>query len=111
MSSLNTFGAILTHAIDLENSLNTYYTGIGDADRAKAFYSSVFGWGMTQLGEEMGNYVLVQTTDTDEDQMVQTPGTINGGLAPRSDAQSYPSVVINVPDIDYTVEEGFAAEV
>lgn len=36
MSSLNTFGAILTHAIELEASLNDYYNNIGDADRAKA---------------------------------------------------------------------------
>jgi len=35
MSSLNTFGAILTHAIELEASLNEYYSGLGDADRAK----------------------------------------------------------------------------
>ena len=36
MSSLNTFGAILTHAIDLEADLSEYYNAIGDADRAKA---------------------------------------------------------------------------
>ena len=36
MSSLNTFGSILTHAIELESSLNEYYTSIDNADRAKA---------------------------------------------------------------------------
>ncbi len=36
MSSLNTFGAILTHAIGLESRLNDYYTRAGQADRAKA---------------------------------------------------------------------------
>lgn len=36
MASLNTFGAILTHAIGIEDSLNTYYSDIGNDDRAKA---------------------------------------------------------------------------
>lgn len=35
MASLNTFGAILTHAIEMEASLAEYYTNIGDDDRAK----------------------------------------------------------------------------
>ncbi len=36
MSSLNTFGAILSHAIELETQLQAYYNGIGEAERAKA---------------------------------------------------------------------------
>ncbi len=36
MPSLNTFGAILSHAIGLESRLNDYYTRAGEADRAKA---------------------------------------------------------------------------
>jgi hypothetical protein len=36
MSSLNTFGSILTHAIQLESSLSDYYTSIDNTDRAKA---------------------------------------------------------------------------
>lgn len=36
MSSLNTFGAILTHAIDLETRLNTYYKAAGNNDQATA---------------------------------------------------------------------------
>lgn len=34
MASLNTFGAILTYAIELESQINEYYTGIGNAERA-----------------------------------------------------------------------------
>jgi len=34
MASLNTFGAVLTHAINLEASLRDYYTAAGVADRA-----------------------------------------------------------------------------
>jgi hypothetical protein len=36
MASLNTFGAILTYAIDLETRLRDYYTRAGDAVRAAA---------------------------------------------------------------------------
>jgi hypothetical protein len=32
--SLNTFGAILTYAIDLEKQLAAYYTGLGESSRA-----------------------------------------------------------------------------
>ncbi len=36
MASLNTFGAILTHAIELESQLRDYYDEIGDADRSNS---------------------------------------------------------------------------
>ena len=36
MASLNTFGAIFTHAIELEAQLSAYYGGIGDTNMAKA---------------------------------------------------------------------------
>lgn len=35
MPSLNTFGSILTYAINLEAELNTYYETVGDAAQAK----------------------------------------------------------------------------
>lgn len=34
MASLNTFGAIMTYAIDLEDKLHTYYQALGDEERA-----------------------------------------------------------------------------
>lgn len=37
-----------------------------DKKRMAEFYTRVFGWKTTQLGPEMGNYVLVQTTETEE---------------------------------------------
>lgn len=36
MSSLNSFGSILTHAIELETRLRDYYTSAGNEERAKA---------------------------------------------------------------------------
>jgi len=35
MSSLNTFGAILTYAIELESQLRDYYQAAGHSDRAR----------------------------------------------------------------------------
>jgi len=70
-----------------------------DAARVAKFYADAFGWGMNTLGPEMGNYVIAHTAETGEDNMVKTPGTINGGFAPRSDAYRAPSVVISVADI------------
>jgi hypothetical protein len=35
MSSLNAFGAIMTHAIELETRLRDYYQAAGNEDRAK----------------------------------------------------------------------------
>ena len=34
--TLNTFGAILSHAVDLEAQLSAWYAGLGEADKAKA---------------------------------------------------------------------------
>ena len=36
MSSLNTFGAILSHAVELESQLSAWYTRLGAPDKAKA---------------------------------------------------------------------------
>ena len=50
------------------------------SERVMKFYSQAFGWQMNNTGPEMGNYVLAGTTETDENRMVKTPGTINGGF-------------------------------
>ena len=58
-----------------------------DAKRLSDFYSATFGWDMQQTGPEMGNYVVAHTAETDENQMVKTPGTINGGFFPQDEKQ------------------------
>ena len=37
-----------------------------DRVRMAKFYTEVFGWQTQLLGEDMGNYVTVATTETDE---------------------------------------------
>ena len=80
-----------------------------DKDRMAKFYSSAFGWKPQLLGPEMGNYVVALTTETDANNMVVKPGTINGGFFKRSKPEQGPSVVIAVDDIEAAmkkIEEG-----
>ena len=70
------------------------------------FYTKVFGWKTQQLGEDMGNYVLATTTDSDE-KGPKKPGAINGGFFQKTDDKpaQYPSVVIQVDDINEHIKE------
>ena len=73
-----------------------------DKKRMVKFYEGVFGWKTTQLGPEMGDYVLVTTTGTDADGMVKEPGNINGGFYEKTVGEprgQHPRVVIAVDDI------------
>ncbi len=70
-------------------------------ERLAKFYTRAFGWQMQKLGQEMGDYVLAATTETDENRMVKRPGAINGGFFPKKPdwPAQFPSVVIAVDDI------------
>ena len=72
-----------------------------DRNRMADFYSGVFGWQTQMFGEDMGNYVTVTTSETDEKGRPKMPGTINGGFYPRNEDMpaQYPSIVIAVADI------------
>lgn len=78
-----------------------------DKKRMTDFYSKAFGWGMQQLGEEMGNYILVTTTETGSNGMPKNPGAINGGFYEKSDDNpiKHPSIVIAVDDINESIEK------
>jgi predicted enzyme related to lactoylglutathione lyase len=51
-----------------------------DGDKVQQFYSDVFGWNITNLGEQMGNYRMVVTGQDAAGE--KWPG-INGGITPR----------------------------
>ncbi|HYE22157.1 MAG TPA: VOC family protein [Verrucomicrobiae bacterium] len=71
-----------------------------DKSRMADFYTKAFGWQAQMLGPEMGEYVVVSTSDTDEKtRQPKNPGMINGGFFKRSKDNQYPSVVIAVDDI------------
>jgi uncharacterized protein len=77
-----------------------------DVSRMRKFYEGVFGWKTNQMGPEMGEYVVVETTET-ENRMVKTPGAINGGFYKKTASMSNfaPSVVISVDDINEAMKK------
>ncbi len=70
-----------------------------DRKRMADFYTNVFGWQTQMLGEEMGSYVVVSTTETGADGRPKMPGAINGGFFVKSADNAAPSVVVAVEDI------------
>lgn len=51
-----------------------------DGDKMQQFYTEVFGWKITNLGEQMGNYRMIVTG---EDMPGEQWHGINGGITPR----------------------------
>jgi predicted enzyme related to lactoylglutathione lyase len=70
-----------------------------DTARMTDFYAKTFGWVGKNMGPDLGNYVVVQTTETDEDGMIKNPGAINGGIYPKTKPEQGIHVVISVDDI------------
>ena len=79
-------------------------------ERMARFYQSAFGWQTRMLGEDMGNYVLAVTTESNETGPTE-PGAINGGFYGKSSDKpmQYPSVVIAVDDIKRSADKVAAA--
>jgi len=75
-------------------------------ERVTKFYEQAFGWKMQMLGEDMGNYILALTAESDENGP-KKPGAINGGFF-RKDSQSpmqAPSLVVAVDDIVQSIQK------
>jgi uncharacterized protein len=75
-----------------------------DLDGAQRFYGNIFGWKITDLGPQMGNYRMVSTGENEAG--ARWPG-INGGITPRmgpppSDGEPVNAFVctISVDDVD-----------
>jgi predicted enzyme related to lactoylglutathione lyase len=88
------------------NSVIYFEMGYNDKARMVNFYEQVFGWKTQQMGPEMGNYVIAQTTETDKNGMVKTEGAINGGFYAKTDDTNSqaPSVVVAVTDIQSAIK-------
>lgn len=82
-----------------------------DNARVSKFYTDAFGWQMNQMGAEMGNYLIAQTADTDENNMVKTPGAINGGFFAYQDKEGFnmPHLVISVENLEEAMKAVEAA--
>jgi predicted enzyme related to lactoylglutathione lyase len=88
------------------NSVVHFEMPYDNRERVAKFYESAFGWQTQMLGENMGNYVLATTTETDENGP-KNPGAINGGFFPKKPdwPAQYPSIVIAVGDIKESVKK------
>ena len=77
-----------------------------DPERITQFYQTVFGWRMQSLGEEMGNYILATTAESDV-KLGSPAGAIDGGFYPKKAdwPQQHPSIVIAVEDIGKSMNE------
>jgi predicted enzyme related to lactoylglutathione lyase len=78
-----------------------------DKKRMADFYTKAFGWKTQMLGPDMNEYVLVTTTEPDENGRPKNPGAINGGFYKKSANMpaQYPSVVIGVGDIKEAIKK------
>jgi hypothetical protein len=83
---------------------------VDDKDKAKAFYSSVFGWQImdlpVQMGGGTGTYTTAMTVATDpQTQMPTEPGAINGAIVERTAQITAPVITVYVESIDDCVEK------
>ena len=74
-----------------------------DGDRARGFYADVFGWNIMNMPEM--NYTMVSTGPTDEQGPPSEPGFINGGMLQRDAPVGSPVIVVDVEDIDGSLEK------
>jgi predicted enzyme related to lactoylglutathione lyase len=83
------------------NSVVHFEMPYEDRERMAKFYESAFEWRTQMLGEEMGNYVLATTTESDDEKGPKNPGAINGGFYPKNPEwpAQHPSIVVAVEDI------------
>ena len=81
-----------------------------DKQRMAGFYAEAFGWQPRMLGPDMGDYVVVETTQTGANGRPSEPGAINGGFFRKSEqAGQQPLVVIAVADIQQSLKKVAAA--
>jgi predicted enzyme related to lactoylglutathione lyase len=81
-----------------------------DNARARRFYENVFGWQITQLSPEMGDFLLAFTAETDPtNRMPRKLGVINGGFFKRTKPDEQTKVTILVDDIREVMKKVKAA--
>ena len=60
-----------------------------DKSRMAEFYTKAFGWRTQMSGPEMGEYVLVTTTESEKDGRPKMAGAINGGFYYKKSDETY----------------------
>jgi predicted enzyme related to lactoylglutathione lyase len=73
-----------------------------DGNRARSFYSEVFGWQAQEMPELQ--YTMAMTGPVGENGMPTEPGYINGGMFQRNEQLKVPVLTIGVDSIDETLK-------
>src|SRR4051812_2916591 len=79
-----------------------------DKNRMAEFYKKAFGWKPQMLGPEMGEYVVMHTTEIDEKtKFPKEPGRINGGFFKMTDDEmsKRPNIVIATDNIQESLQK------
>lgn len=79
-----------------------------DGARAQSFYSTVFGWD-TFTPPGMEGYSIVTAGPTDPAKGPTEPGFINGGMLARDETFKSPNLVLDVDNIEKSLEQVEAA--
>lgn len=74
-----------------------------DTKRAQKFYESAFDWKMNEIPEMQ--YTTIHTAETDENNMVKTPGAINGGIMKRGSGDDTVNLVVSTDNIEESKEK------
>jgi len=84
---------------------------VDDMEKARAFYTEIFKWDLTDWPMPDGSkYIGVHTVAADEKTHLPVePGAINGGIIQRSKDIQHPVFAITVSSIDVYVEKILAA--
>ena len=69
----------------------------GDLEKAKKFYSEVFGWQIMPYNDW---YLSVVAAESDGNKMSKEKGAINGGIQKRGPRAKMPTIIIQVKNID-----------
>jgi uncharacterized protein len=84
------------------NKVQHFEITADDINRAKKFYSKVFGWEMKSIPEM--NYTMMHTGKTDEKGMINEIGVINGGMMKRTNKIKNPVITISVDNIKKSIK-------
>lgn len=76
---------------------------VDNLDRAKKFYSSIFGWEIQDIPEM--DYTIVWTVKVDDQRMPIEKGAINGGFMKRGNHVRWPVLTLQVDSIDDTIKK------
>lgn len=74
-----------------------------NTERARKFYSTTFGWKLTQMPGM--DYTMVQTGAVDDQSMPKEPGYIGGGIGKRGGPLEHTVVTIVVDDVAAAIKK------